>query len=373
MDEVGVPSTIRGVIAARIDGLSADRRRVLREVSVVGRDFLHRLVHQVTDRPDGLDASLLDLVGADLIRGTAIDPELEYAFKHALTQEVAYEGLPRRDREALHERVARAIESALADRTGEFAETLAYHYERSGHVEEVVTYLQRSGRKALDRYALAEADSHYRNAYALLIAETGSGTGPVDPARRDRLLLELILDWAQVHYYQGRFGDLHQLVTAHAELPERVGDDGLHARWLAWSGHLVINVLGGIRESIRLLEEAAALAERSGDVTAEAYALAWLPWSLYPAGRTREVPALWERLQALLPAVPDLHHRRYAHIKGLGGAATTAVVRGRTREARDLARDLLAVGGEQGKRRGRRPRLPALGARLVRRDRCRVR
>ena len=58
---------------------------------------------------------------------------IELTFKHALTQEVAYEGLLRRERQDLHERVAKAIEAMLGDRTGEFVETLAYHYQRSSH------------------------------------------------------------------------------------------------------------------------------------------------------------------------------------------------------------------------------------------------
>ena len=112
LDELAVPSTIRGLIAARIDNLDPDRRRVLREVSVVGREFLYGLVRSVTTTPDDLDGSLAVLAAADLIREKSADPELEYIFKHALTQEVAYDGLLRRERQSLHERVALAIESA---------------------------------------------------------------------------------------------------------------------------------------------------------------------------------------------------------------------------------------------------------------------
>lgn len=103
----------------------------LREVSVVGREFLYRLVRSVSTDPDDLDRSLSVLSAADLIREKSADPELEYVFKHGLTQEVAYEGLLRRDRQQLHELVGRAIESQLGDRVDEFVETLAYHFQRS--------------------------------------------------------------------------------------------------------------------------------------------------------------------------------------------------------------------------------------------------
>ncbi|MCB9371791.1 MAG: AAA family ATPase [Microthrixaceae bacterium] len=346
VDEVDLPSTVRGVLAARIDSLDGHHRRLLREASVVGREFLHRVVSRVAAQPEALDQRLSGLVSADLIHEKETDPELEYAFKHALTQEVAYDGLPRAQREQLHEQVARAIEEVLGDRTGEFVETLAYHYERSGHVEEAVGYLKRAGRKALDRDAKVEADEQYRRAYDLLVAGGG-----IEPDARDRLLLELLLDWAQVHYYQGRFGDLRELFESHEALPGMVGDDALAARWLAWSGHLHQNVCGELPESIDLLEAALALGRTSGDATAEAYARAWLPWALYLAGRGDEVAGHWERLLALLPEVPDPHDRRYVHIKGMGGMATVEAIRGNTVAARRLADELFAVGADTGNRR----------------------
>ena len=138
---------------------------------MVGREFLYRIMQSVTGAPDDLEDSLAGLSAADLIRERNNDADLEYIFKHALTQEVAYDGLLRRDRQLLHERVARGVEAQLGDRTEEFVETLAYHYQRSGHVVEAVDYLRRSGRKALDRYALAEAHRQYRAAYDLLTAD----------------------------------------------------------------------------------------------------------------------------------------------------------------------------------------------------------
>ncbi len=101
LDDVAVPGTIRGLIASRIDNLDPHRRRVLREVSVVGREFLYGLVCSVTADRTQLDGSLAALTSADLIRRRkSTDPELEYVFKHALTQEVAYDGLLRRERQA---------------------------------------------------------------------------------------------------------------------------------------------------------------------------------------------------------------------------------------------------------------------------------
>jgi class 3 adenylate cyclase len=350
LDDAAVPGTIRGLIAARIDNLDPHRRRVLREVSVVGREFLYGLVQSVTATPDQLDRSLADLAAADLIREKSTDPELEYIFKHALTQEVAYDGLLRRERQELHERVAQAIEALLGDRTGEFVETLAYHYERSGHVVEAVNYLRRAGRKALDRYAIAEAHAHYESAYSLLTANESETDSTAD-LERDRLLLELILDWAYVHYYTAEFNEICRLQTLHHDLPDRVGDDRLTARWIAWAGHAAFLHMADMARSRQLLDEALALGERCNDPTAQALALGWLPWTLWLAGDTARGVTLWPRLEALLPHVPDPHDRRYAHIKGLGGFAVSAGIRGETHAARTRARELIHIGERTGNRR----------------------
>lgn len=349
LDELALPSTIRGVIAARIDGLDPTRRRVLREVSVVGREFLYRLVSTVSTEPDGLEASLDVLSAADLIHEKSADPELEYVFKHALTQEVAYEGLLRRDRQQLHERVGRAIESQLGDRLEEFVETLAYHFQRSTLTVEAVGYLRRAGRRALERYSMIECHNHYRAAYRLLTIDDADH--PVDTSTRQRLLLETIVEWAPAHYYSGEWGQLHDLFAAHDTLAADVGDDALRARWLAWRGSIVWNHSAKITAAVELLDEALDLSRRCGDATAEAYALAWLSWVLSNRGQAARAASLWPQLQAVLASVPDPTDRRYVHIKGMAGVAIAQAIRGDTLTARAMAQDLLDHGAETGNRR----------------------
>ena len=349
IEELALPSTIRGLIAARIDGLDPTRRRVLREVSVVGREFLYRLVRSVSTEPDDLDRSLGVLSAADLIREKSADPELEYVFKHGLTQEVAYEGLLRRDRQQLHERVGRAIESQLGDRVDEFVETLAYHFQRSGQVVDAVGYLRRAGRRALERYSMVECHNHYRAAYQLLTEEDLDN--PVSTTTRQRLLLETILEWATAHYYTGEYGQLHDVLNAHETLATGVGDDALRARWLAWRGNVVWNHGSDITDAIRLLDEALELSRACGDATAEAYALAWLTWVLASNGQPARALRLWPELQTILSSVPDPTDRRYVYIKGLAGAANASAMRGDTQSARAQAQELLEVGTRTGNRR----------------------
>ncbi len=349
LDEVTVPATIRG--------LDRGAHRQPRAGSPPGasRGLGRRPRVPLPDRavrhgaPDDLDDSLAGLSAADLIRERNHDPDLEYIFKHALTQEVAYDGLLRRDRQVLHERVARGVEALLGDRTEEFVETLAYHYERSGHVVEAVGYLRRAGRKALDRYAIAEAHRQYRAAYDLLIADDDD-TNAVDPATRDRLLIETILEWAQCHYYTCAITGLHDLQDRHRDLLVTVGDEVLTARWTAWRG-MTAWQQGQVKDAERLLTDAVGLAERCNDATAHGYALAWLTWVAPQGGDTARAVAIWPALEALVPRVADAHDRQYVHIKGLGGVGLALASRGDIKGATARADELLEIGRRTGNRR----------------------
>jgi hypothetical protein len=168
-EDGGIPLTIHGVIAARLDRLDEHRRRVLMDAAVVGREFLYRVVREVTGDPK-LDRALGGLVGADLVREKAAEPDLEYLFKHALTQEVAYARLVRPERRRLHGRVAAALEHLFPDRLDELTEVLAYHYREAAHVQRAVPYLVRAGQRAVDRYAIHEANRHYEDAYRLTLS-----------------------------------------------------------------------------------------------------------------------------------------------------------------------------------------------------------
>ena len=244
---------------------------------------------------------------------------------------------------------ARGIEAQLGDRAGEFVETLAYHYQRSGHVVEAVGYLRRSGRKALDRYTLAEAHRQYRAAYDLLTADDDD-TNAVDAATRDRLLIETIIEWAQCHYYTCDMVGLRDLQERHRDLPAAVGDDVLTARWTAWVG-MVTWQEGRISDADRLLTEALELGRHCDDATAQAYALAWLTWVATQAGDTARAVEIWPVLSPLVLEVADPHDRQYVQIKGLCGVGQASARRGDTKSATAYASELLEIGRRTGNRR----------------------
>jgi class 3 adenylate cyclase/tetratricopeptide (TPR) repeat protein len=135
IERVALPDTVQAVLAARIDLLGPDEKRVLQRASVVGRVFWTGSVRALLDGQAGsLDGALRVLEERELViprLGSAFADQDEFVFKHVLTRDVAYESLPRRERAAAHAVVADWIEGSAGDRRGEFVDLLAFHYNEA--------------------------------------------------------------------------------------------------------------------------------------------------------------------------------------------------------------------------------------------------
>jgi class 3 adenylate cyclase len=135
VDDVEIPDTIQGVLAARIDLLDANAKRTLQRAAVVGRVFWPGPVGRLGDGDgDALREMLHQLEERELVLsrlGSAIAGQPEYIFRHVLTREVAYESLPRRERGSAHAEVARWLEDTAGGRAREFVDLLAYHWEEA--------------------------------------------------------------------------------------------------------------------------------------------------------------------------------------------------------------------------------------------------
>jgi len=166
--DIQVPDTIQGIIAARIDRLDESLKRIMHVASVIGREFAFRILQAIMEMKEELKSHLLNLQGLEFIYEKRLFPELEYIFKHALTQEVAYNSLLLRRRKEIHEKIGRAIEEIYPDRLEEFYEMLAYHYSKSENLEEAFQYLKLSGDKAMRTYSPIEAFRFYRDAINIL-------------------------------------------------------------------------------------------------------------------------------------------------------------------------------------------------------------
>src|SRR5262249_13910777 len=147
----------------------AEEKALLQTLAVIGKEFSLSLLKQVVNQPeDVLHRLLSHLRAAEFIYEQPAFPEPEYTFKHALTQEVAYNSLLVERRKVLHERTAQAMEALFHHRLEDHYSELAYHYSRSGNTQKAVEYLQRAGQQAVQRSANEEAVSHFTTALELL-------------------------------------------------------------------------------------------------------------------------------------------------------------------------------------------------------------
>jgi class 3 adenylate cyclase/tetratricopeptide (TPR) repeat protein len=162
--DIHVPDTIQGIIAARIDRIEESLKLVMQVASVIGREFAFRILQTIMGMREELKSHLLNLQGLEFISEKRLFPELEYIFKHALTQEVAYNSLLQKRRKEIHENIGNAIEELYPDRLEEFYELLAYHYEQAEIHDKAIHYLIRAANRAKAIYANEEAIAFYRKA-----------------------------------------------------------------------------------------------------------------------------------------------------------------------------------------------------------------
>jgi predicted ATPase/class 3 adenylate cyclase len=146
---IALPVTVQSVLAARIDRLGPEDKRLLQSASVIGKDFALVLLDEIADADaDALQRGLANLQAAEFIYETRLFPEPEYTFKHALTHDVAYGGLLAERRQTLHANIVEAIERLHPGRLIEHIDRLAYHARRGELWSKAHIYGVQAGRKA---------------------------------------------------------------------------------------------------------------------------------------------------------------------------------------------------------------------------------
>ena len=169
LESMQVPATVQAVLAARIDRLPPEEKRLLQTAAVIGTEVPFALLQAIGElSEEELRRGLGHLQAAEFLYETSLFPELEYTFKHALTHEVAYGGLLQERRRALHARIVEAIERLYADRLTEQAERLAQHAFRGEVWDKAVAYGRQAGTRALARSALREGVACFEQALAAL-------------------------------------------------------------------------------------------------------------------------------------------------------------------------------------------------------------
>ncbi len=220
ISEVKVPPTVRGVLASRIDRLPATEKELLQTLAVIGRRFLASLVRRiVASGEQGLDQRLGELQLAEFIYEQPSLVDVEYTFKHALTQEVAYNSVLIEKRKQLHELIGTAIEELYGGRIEEHVTELAHHYGHSRNTEKAVEYSLLAGKRAVGLSANVEATRHLTRGLELLKAL------PDTPARTQReLTLQLAFGALSIATHGFAAPEVEQAYQRARELCKQTGD-----------------------------------------------------------------------------------------------------------------------------------------------------
>ncbi|HEU5193167.1 MAG TPA: adenylate/guanylate cyclase domain-containing protein, partial [Methylomirabilota bacterium] len=304
--DAAVPDTIQDIIMARLDRLGDDGKRTVQLASVIGRQFMRRLLERIAGLTDELEGFLQELKALEIIYEQGRLPEPAYIFKHAVIQDVAYRSLLVQRRKELHRAVGRAIEELYPDRLAEHYEELAHHFVEGDEWDEAFRYSVLAGDRAAHAYASAEARKHYTQALAVagrarrppgdralasvheklagvlsILGEYDAGVAEYERAlalvRRagDRTReVQTLLGLAYICVWGHKPAEQVMATVSDAlAIAEEIGDTAGRAGCHALRGEVRSDMVGPTAESMRDSEEAVRLAREAADPGVLAQAL----------------------------------------------------------------------------------------------------
>ena len=264
-----MPATVQAVLAARIDRLPLEEKRLLQIAAVLGTEVPMSLLQAVAEMPaEALRLGLVHLQDAEFLYEARLFPELVYTFKHALTQEVAYGSLLHERRRALHARIVEALEVLAGDRMAEQAERLAHHALRGEMWNKALAYCRQAGEKAMARSAHREAVGYFEQAISVLPHL------PEQRATREQAIdLRLALRSAL-----RPLGDFERILVALREA-ETLATALADSRRLGQVSHLLSNCfyfMGAYDQAVTAAQRALAFASTGGEDVPHALANLYL-------------------------------------------------------------------------------------------------
>jgi len=251
---IEVPTTVQAILAARIDRLAAEDKRLLQTASVIGKDVRYALLARIADLDEAdLRSGLSRLQAAEFVYEASLFPDLEYTFKHALTHDVAYASLLQERRRTLHARIVEAIEALYADRLDEYAEQLAHHARHAESWEKALSYLRQAARKASARWAFREAARYLE--LALDVVERLPKNDRAAEAK-----IDVRFDLRSALGPSARYQQIADVIRVAVALADSIGD----RKRLAWAemfqGHASIE-LCDVPQALQSSHRALALAQ----------------------------------------------------------------------------------------------------------------
>ena len=313
---VEVPASVQDIIRARIDRLDEPVKRIVQTAAVIGREFGFQLLSRISEMTGEVERYLDTLKHLELIHEKTFFPELEYIFKHALTQDVAYQTLLSHRRQQLHGTIGRALEELYGDRLEEQAGIIAYHHARSDKPARGIAYALLAGESAARLYANAEARTYYNQALELARkppASAESQSAQIDAmvklasvaSTREHFQQDLanlehaltlaidladetrtaqVLYWiARTHYVRGQLGSAVEFAEKSLAVAESLRDESL----IVWPSNLlgrIHTVIGDYVKGSAMLQRCVEILERLGNRSELATASSILGVSLAAIG-----------------------------------------------------------------------------------------
>jgi class 3 adenylate cyclase/tetratricopeptide (TPR) repeat protein len=325
--EVNIPTTIQDVIMARIDSLLEEIKSLVQTASAVGREFSHYLIQKVTGLAEQeLLSNLSALKDSELIYERGIYPQSTYIFKHALTQEVAYNSLLLKRRKVIHEEIGTAIEALYPDRLEEHYELLAYHYALSANTEKALQYLDLANQKTAKLRDLDQAKAYFYEAMEHL------DTLPENVENRQRRI-SLLANQHQVFNLLFRNPEYYDLLTRYESMAQGLRNPELLGAFYSRMGQCEYS-FGNFGQAIQRLTKAPELCESAGNAEEAGYAYAWLTWSHLYRGDFERVLALKEDLLRVM----EQRFNPQFYVNGVCAASRAYICLGRWDESAKEAR-----------------------------------
>jgi len=301
--DVKIPATVQGVLASRIDRLAPADKELLQTLSVIGREFELSLVGRVIAAPETeLNQRLAALQAADFIYEQPAVSDAEYIFKHALTQQVAYNSILMERRKQIHEQAAQAMEALYATNLPDHYADLARHYVRSGNAPKAVNYLHLAAQQALSRSAYQEASNQLTAALELLGKQ-------VESAERDQTEIALVLD-----HVMSTGGSITVISTSLSMLERalqlcgKIGDNSSRLKILEFVTSYYSLLADSLSRARALNSELLTMGEQRQDPELAGFARQWFGWLSMHEGDF--FAALQELDQAYrISAIPSLPQR----------------------------------------------------------------
>jgi class 3 adenylate cyclase/tetratricopeptide (TPR) repeat protein len=291
---IQVPATVQTILAARVDRLPPEEKRLLQSAAVIGKDVPFGLIQAIAELPElDLSRALAHLQAAEFVYETHLFPDLEYTFKHALTHEVAYGSVLQDRRRALHAQLVETIEQLYSGRLAEHIERLAHHALQGELREKAVYYLRQAGLKAAARSALPEARIWFEHALWTLERL---------PERRSTLkqAFEIRLELRPVLVQLGDFRQVLDRLREAEPLAERLNDDRGRSRVCAFMTSSQ-SMLGELDEALATGRRAIEIGRRLEDLELRILGTIHLELAHYLRGEYAQVVELATGNLAALP------------------------------------------------------------------------